>query len=410
MNETVRRPMPTAVALAEADMGARETGVSPIIPRTAAEVGDYCRAMIAFEAIPAAYEKLPENKRLGQMVVAVMKGLELGMTPLRALQFIYVVNGIPTLYGDAIPAFVMGSGLVEDWQESFEGTGDDRVAIVRAKRRGVASYMERRFSVKDAAGQKLLGKTGPWQHSRDRMKMIRARTYLARDLFADALHGLGVKEEQEDILRSQGINPEAITIAHTTTAIDPLADDTGDGAEDAEFTETPPSAPDADRDAEGNDADGPASPFAPDVTEDSAPGFAPGQPGDAGGARTTSPAVFPPIEWNGFAWDASAPETIEIPFTATGATGPQLQLFGKMFRALLEQSPDEATARAWVDLNPEPLLIIASKSKQLNAYVREPLQKYEIAADSIPAATGDASDPGGSQSDASPASSTGGAA
>jgi len=398
-------------ALDNAAMGARDLTVSPIIPRTAAEVGDYCKAMIAFEAIPAAYNSLPENKRLGQMVVAVMKGLELGMTPLRALQFIYVVNGIATLYGDAVPAFVMGSGLVEDWQESYEGSGDERVAIVRAKRRGIASYMERRFGVKDAAGQKLLGKPGPWQHSRDRMMMIRARTYMGRDLFADALHGLGVKEEQEDVLRSQGLNPDALTIDAPAKLVDPLADD---DATDADFTETSAASSEGGADqadgAAGNTADGQTPEAEPPATADRAAGVAPGQPGDAGAPAQPPAITSDALTYNGYVWDPAAPERVGLAFDWTAATVAKVNAFATFFRTLLSAAPTLEIANAWIEQNSDTLLKIASKAPALAGAIREPLQRFEIAADRNPAATDGAPDAGGLNQAGAPSSSSKGAA
>jgi len=81
--------------------------------------------------------------------------------------------------------------------------------------------VRREFSVADAARQSLTGKKGPWQHSRDRMLMIRARTYAFRDLFADALKGLGVAEEQIDINNSLGIDAAP---ANSTRRINVLDD------------------------------------------------------------------------------------------------------------------------------------------------------------------------------------------
>lgn len=196
--------------------------IKAIVPQTGAEVEEFITGLIRCEMVPATYATMPEAKRRGAMAIAVMKGLELGWPPLKALQSIYIVNGMPTLYGDALPAFVFASGQAETYAEGYEGEGEKRLAWVAASRRGVAGVVRRTFSIADAHAQGLLGKKGPWHHSRDRMLMIRARTYLFRDLFADTLSGFGVKEEQEDVLTSRGLSASG---ERDTRRIDPLADE-----------------------------------------------------------------------------------------------------------------------------------------------------------------------------------------
>lgn len=199
--------------------------VEPIMPRTPREVGEFAQFVIETGIVPASYDALPGPKKLGAIVIAIMKGMELGLAPLRSLQSIYVVNGKPTLYGDEIPALLLHSGKMEWFKEGYEGDGDNRFAWFEAKRVGNPEPVRKTFSVADAARMKLLAKPGPWQHSRDRMLMIRARTYLARDLFADVLAGLAIFEEQSDIMRSRGQEPGAFAALPATEDVDPLADE-----------------------------------------------------------------------------------------------------------------------------------------------------------------------------------------
>ena len=131
-------------------------------------------------------------------MVAIMHGLECGLTPMAALQRIAVVNGRPVIWGDGAIGLVRGSGLCEFIDETIEGEGDNRVAICETKRRGETRSVIRSFSVADAKKARLWGKQGPWQDYPERMLQMRARAFALRDGFADVLGGIYIKEEVED--------------------------------------------------------------------------------------------------------------------------------------------------------------------------------------------------------------------
>jgi RecT family len=130
--------------------------------------------------------------------VAIMHGLEIGLTPMAALQRIAVVNGRPTIWGDGAIGLVRGSGLCEFVRETIEGEGDKRVAVCTTKRKGEVDPVSRTFSVDDAKRAGLWGKQGPWQQYPERMLTMRARAFCLRDVYADVLGGLYLREELED--------------------------------------------------------------------------------------------------------------------------------------------------------------------------------------------------------------------
>lgn len=131
-------------------------------------------------------------------MVAIMHGLEIGLTPMSALQRIAVVNGRPVIWGDGAMGLVRASGLCEYVKERIEGGGDTRVAVCEAKRRGEPEPITRTFGVVDAKKAGLWGKQGPWQQYPDRMLQMRARAFALRDGFADVLGGLYIREEIDD--------------------------------------------------------------------------------------------------------------------------------------------------------------------------------------------------------------------
>lgn len=150
-------------------------------------------------------------------MVAIMHGMEVGMTPMASLQSIAVVNGRPTIWGDGAIGLVRGSGKLEWIKERIEGDGDKMVAICEVKRRGEPDIVRGTFSVDDAKAAGLWGKQGPWQQYRKRMLSMRARAFALRDAFADVLRGLGIAEEAQDIPqeRPQAPKPPAPPVPPT---------------------------------------------------------------------------------------------------------------------------------------------------------------------------------------------------
>jgi hypothetical protein len=153
----------------------------------------FCGTMAKSKLVPTSYQNKPED-----ILVCIQHGSEIGLKPLQALNTIAVIQGRPTLYGDGLPALLWGSGLLESMDEFFEGEGDRLTAVCRMKRKASEVPITRTFSVQDAKDAGLWGKAGPWQQYKRRMLQMRARSWAARDGFADVLRGLHVREEVQD--------------------------------------------------------------------------------------------------------------------------------------------------------------------------------------------------------------------
>lgn len=133
--------------------------------------------------------------------VAIMHGLELGLTPMAALQSIAVVNGMPTIFGDGMVALVRASGLMEDLIETVESDANGpTVAVCKVKRRDQASWVVHAFTRAEAMKAGLWKKQGPWMQYPQRMMQMRARSWALRDAFADVLRGLTTAEEASDMV------------------------------------------------------------------------------------------------------------------------------------------------------------------------------------------------------------------
>jgi hypothetical protein len=131
-------------------------------------------------------------------VLAIQAGAEIGLSPMQAMQSIAVVNGRPSIFGDAAMAVAKASPVCEHVTETIEGEGEQMVATCTAKRRGYPAPTVSRFTVADAKKAGLWGKSGPWSQYPRRMLQMRARGFALRDCFPDVLRGLVTAEEAQD--------------------------------------------------------------------------------------------------------------------------------------------------------------------------------------------------------------------
>jgi hypothetical protein len=162
-------------------------------PATITEAMEFSKMLADSTMVPRAYQGKPQD-----IMVCVQWGYEIGLAPMQALQNIAVINGKPSVYGDAAMALVQASAVCEDVQEYFEGEGTPNpIAVCVAKRRGRKEVIAK-FSVEDAKRAGLWGKQGPWQAYPKRMMQMRARGFALRDAFPDVLKGLITAEEAQD--------------------------------------------------------------------------------------------------------------------------------------------------------------------------------------------------------------------
>ena len=152
---------------------------------------------------PKDYRGKPAN-----VVIAIQMGADIGLKPLQALQGIAVVNGKPSLYGDAALALALSSGQIESLKETDDGTA----AKCIIKRKGLEP-VERTFSMDDAKTAGLLGKAGPWTNYPKRMRQMRARGFALRDAVPDLLMGLGLVEEAQDYVQAEAVAEERNVLA-----------------------------------------------------------------------------------------------------------------------------------------------------------------------------------------------------
>jgi len=166
----------------------QRTNMYVLRPTNFNEALQFAELIAKSDFVPRDYKEKP-----GNVLVAIQMGSELGLAPMQALQNIAVINGRPTVWGDAMLALVTAHKDCVDIQE----INDDEKASCTIKRRG-RSPITRTFTIAEAKHAGLADKQGPWKQYPKRMLQMRARAFALRDAFPDALKGLNMTEEVMD--------------------------------------------------------------------------------------------------------------------------------------------------------------------------------------------------------------------
>ena len=233
-------------------------GIKAIIPQNFEEAYKMARIIAASGTAPKSYmmkdpTDLREYLSVERIAVAIMHGLEVGLPPMQAVQGIAVINGMPTVYGDARDALVEASALLEDRVEEHELDDQGLFLWWRCTvwRKGRKTPIVQTVTRPQAQRAGWLKKTGPWTESPNRMAQQRARGWAYRDAFPDVLKGLVDRDEALDMVdvtaagnatttpppeprRSDFRAPPAVQVDEGTTDNEPepegwpLCDETGE--------------------------------------------------------------------------------------------------------------------------------------------------------------------------------------
>lgn len=188
-----------------------------LAPQTFAQWMQLADMLAKSSIVPKEFKDKP-----GDCLVAMQMGAAVGLNPFQAIQSIAVINGRPCMWGDAVLGIVMASGLIEDIDETDDGT----VASCTVKRKGKPTPVQRTFSRQNALEAKVyqqdkqgngswvsLSERAVWKSYPQRMRQMRARSWALRDAFPDVLKGLAVREEVEDYGDPDPAEPKNITPA-----------------------------------------------------------------------------------------------------------------------------------------------------------------------------------------------------
>ena len=166
--------------------------LNPLAPKDYEEAQRLAKLLCDAKMAPQGFEK-PETCLIG-----ILQGMEMGLSPLFALQRMAIVDGRLTIWGDGALALVLRSGLCVSITEWLEGDEESEwISHCEVLREGWDRPITRSFAVQDAKRANLWHKPGPWTEYPKRMLQMRARAFALRDVFADVLGGLYFREEIE---------------------------------------------------------------------------------------------------------------------------------------------------------------------------------------------------------------------
>lgn len=201
-------------------MMAGGSALLPIYPKTFDEVVRLARMSIISGMIKPLEFGYGDQKRTeepqatearGTMII--MQGMEVGLPPMQAIQLIAMINGRMVIHSEGVPGLLLSKGF--KIKPDFVGQQyDDAFKAVCTLTRPDGQVFVGAFSVADAKEADLwetsptitkFGKTkpndSPWFRYRKRMLWARALGFAAKDGGADAMRGLMVREEVEDMIR-----------------------------------------------------------------------------------------------------------------------------------------------------------------------------------------------------------------
>lgn len=158
------------------------------LPDTKSDAYRFAQQFATSSFCPKIYQNKPAD-----VYLAMAYGAQIGLNPLLAVQNIAVVNGKPSIYGDAMTAIVMGHPETTMYEDGYKADG---TAFCRITRRNRTVYRE--FSEAMAKKAGLWGKD-IWAKYPERMLLWRAKGNAIRDLYADVLMGMWSVEEARDM-------------------------------------------------------------------------------------------------------------------------------------------------------------------------------------------------------------------
>lgn len=184
-----------------------------LVPRNLMEVKELASFLAVSDLIPKSLCGRKEN-----VALVLLMGHEIGCGGVAALRNIYVVNGRPAIYGDLATALIRKSGLCEELEYKFEGTGANLKCIATGKRKGMKNEHTEEFSYNDAVFGGLVERNPNYKKFPKDMVMWKALHRLFKFLWPDVLHGISIKETVMDDVQEAEIEMGKVEILESTPA------------------------------------------------------------------------------------------------------------------------------------------------------------------------------------------------
>jgi len=167
-----------------------EAGV-PILKNTS-DIVALAKWVNSMQMAPKGFDS-PQKVALG-----IMFAQSLGLHPLLSLGQMFILNGVPNIYGDLPLSLVRRSGLLADFKEEYLRDKDGNIIGARCTSKRGEMVHTTEFTIEDAKTAGLWGKAGPWKQYPKRMLKLRTRSENLKDQFGDILQGIPIMEYDGD--------------------------------------------------------------------------------------------------------------------------------------------------------------------------------------------------------------------
>lgn len=209
-----------------------------LAPKNLEQALQYAKLLAESTVVPVAFQKKPAD-----ILIAVQLGMELGFSPVQALQSIAVINGRPCVWGQGVAARIISSPLCEYLKlPTTDEIRSTHKAIVVAKRKGHPEVVGT-FDDADAK-QAGLGSKDTYAKWWPDMYLWRAFHRATKITFADVMKGLLPREIMDDF-EPFGTTPQGYQLQRKPRRIDEpsSAEVKVEEAQIAEFLKPPAPAP-----------------------------------------------------------------------------------------------------------------------------------------------------------------------
>ena len=187
----------TEVAKFQVSVGNLKDGMFSLVPQNLDQAIKLAELISGSDLAPKDFKGKP-----GNVLIAMQMGSEVGLSPMQSIQNIAVINGRPSIYGDAGKGLLLQHGCRIE-ERDIKEVKNLQEARCKITRPDGSPPTIRTFSLEDAKTAGLWGKEGPWKTHPYRQMAWRAFWFAARDAAADYLRGLNGAEETGDYEYSQ---------------------------------------------------------------------------------------------------------------------------------------------------------------------------------------------------------------
>ncbi len=163
-----------------------ETKALAIIPKSIDEVNDLAERFAKSSLLPKSMQG-----KAADVLVTIMAGQEMGLSPMASLRAIHVIEGKPVLSADGMIALVLGSGKAVYFERVEES---DKSVTYETLRQGAKTPRRCTWTM-DMAKVAGLHLKDNWRAYPRAMLASRAKSELARDVYPDVLAGVYSDDE-----------------------------------------------------------------------------------------------------------------------------------------------------------------------------------------------------------------------